>query len=679
MFRRNSITILFLFLFGSIFGQMSSRGCTIDYPKSVCISLNENGDVALNWPIAIDNDGVFLNYELYSTESPFVPFITHNKIDSLQYRLPALYSNNHFFLKTTILCNGSPVSFVSDTVEIINLKNVKVDEGIEKLMWSSAINYNTSKVFIERITTNSVWKTIDSSKFNTSFYLDTVDICNKNLLTYRVGVQKLGCISYSNLVSDTLKDMYHPNIPVIRSIGFDTVSEQMLIKWNKPKERDVQGYIIYQDINNLSTTLDTVLHNGNTIDTFYIIYNPSLTNISNYRIAAFDYCYSIPPKFQTSAQSALFQSTLLKNEYNVCTKEINLFWNEILTNDDITKYRVFTKKNTKPWTCIDSISDRNYRFYLEKFIDYSIVIELETKDGYKSFSSVLHVFAKSPSEPKISFTNYASVVNDREIEIKHTIEKTPGLQALVLFKKTPEGIFEEIEKKLATSNTIYFTDKNVFPKKFSYEYYIQHVDSCGNYTAINLIQQTIKTEENTINQDTLSLSFIVFPYNGFLNKVNYYQIKKSYDGINFFEYQKKVSDSSFIITDDFYKMNDFSGHVCYSVEAVELESSHEISKSSSANICFDFDPKIYIPNAFTPDGQNPIFKPVVSVFEITSYDLTILNRWGQPVFQTYDENIGWNGNFGNENAPNGLYVYLLKVNTGSDKEIIKRGLVNLIR
>jgi gliding motility-associated-like protein len=103
------------------------------------------------------------------------------------------------------------------------------------------------------------------------------------------------------------------------------------------------------------------------------------------------------------------------------------------------------------------------------------------------------------------------------------------------------------------------------------------------------------------------------------------------------------------------------------------------SESYSNSVCYYFKPKIFIPNSFTPNGKNPIFLPIINFSQIDTYDFTIFNRWGQPVFRTSDTNEGWNGINGTEECPNGLYVYQLKINDSSDKEIIKRGLINLIR
>ncbi|HYK55616.1 MAG TPA: gliding motility-associated C-terminal domain-containing protein, partial [Flavisolibacter sp.] len=53
---------------------------------------------------------------------------------------------------------------------------------------------------------------------------------------------------------------------------------------------------------------------------------------------------------------------------------------------------------------------------------------------------------------------------------------------------------------------------------------------------------------------------------------------------------------------------------------------------------------VYIPNAFTPngDGLNDLFK-VTAFGTLDHFDLQIYNRWGELVFKTNDVQKGWNG------------------------------------
>ena len=86
---------------------------------------------------------------------------------------------------------------------------------------------------------------------------------------------------------------------------------------------------------------------------------------------------------------------------------------------------------------------------------------------------------------------------------------------------------------------------------------------------------------------------------------------------------------------------------------------------------------IYIPNAFTPngDGINDTWNiPALGVYP--DFELFIYNRYGQLVFRTKNIPLAWNGKYKGNPCPNGAYTYLIK--TGNGKDVI-RGSVMLIR
>ena len=78
--------------------------------------------------------------------------------------------------------------------------------------------------------------------------------------------------------------------------------------------------------------------------------------------------------------------------------------------------------------------------------------------------------------------------------------------------------------------------------------------------------------------------------------------------------------------------------------------------------------------------MNPIFSPVVSNIEFSTYHLTIINRWGQKVFESFDKNDGWNGTIqsNGKRATNDVYVYIFEAQDETGIPILKRGFVSLI-
>lgn len=72
----------------------------------------------------------------------------------------------------------------------------------------------------------------------------------------------------------------------------------------------------------------------------------------------------------------------------------------------------------------------------------------------------------------------------------------------------------------------------------------------------------------------------------------------------------------------------------------------------------------YIPNAFTPDGDehNNTWGPVFSRgFKVENYHLEIYNKWGNKIWESYDYNIKWDGN----NYLEDVYVWKMNLNEKS--------------
>jgi gliding motility-associated-like protein len=106
---------------------------------------------------------------------------------------------------------------------------------------------------------------------------------------------------------------------------------------------------------------------------------------------------------------------------------------------------------------------------------------------------------------------------------------------------------------------------------------------------------------------------------------------------------------------------------------------------------------IYVPNTFTPndDEYNRYFQPVLTDgFKKESYHMTIFNRWGEIVFESYDLEYGWDGSYNwnpheicdkdihrrEVTCQDGTYTWKIEVTELQSGEVRKFiGHVNLIR
>jgi gliding motility-associated-like protein len=73
-------------------------------------------------------------------------------------------------------------------------------------------------------------------------------------------------------------------------------------------------------------------------------------------------------------------------------------------------------------------------------------------------------------------------------------------------------------------------------------------------------------------------------------------------------------------------------------------------------------PKVVMPNAFTPNGDeyNSTFGLVVLEGTATVDNMQIYNRWGQLVFESTDPNARWDGRYNGEDQPSDVYLYVIR-------------------
>lgn len=102
-----------------------------------------------------------------------------------------------------------------------------------------------------------------------------------------------------------------------------------------------------------------------------------------------------------------------------------------------------------------------------------------------------------------------------------------------------------------------------------------------------------------------------------------------------------------------------------------LNATNECGTSRSEIIFTQGLCKVYIPNAFSPNGdnKNDLFR-VSGTDLMNFFHMQIFNRYGQTVFETTDKNQPWNGLVKGYPADLGTYIYKLKytdINSGQLK------------
>lgn len=125
---------------------------------------------------------------------------------------------------------------------------------------------------------------------------------------------------------------------------------------------------------------------------------------------------------------------------------------------------------------------------------------------------------------------------------------------------------------------------------------------------------------------------------------------------------------------------------CLNPELSILETTTYSLTVSSSDGCINSDTitifvdgVLYVPNAFTPngDGKNDVFYAFGQ--DIVEFNMLIFDRWGELLFESDDLELGWDGFYKNELAKTETYIWKIKYKDVQGNPGEKIGTVSLIR
>lgn len=90
--------------------------------------------------------------------------------------------------------------------------------------------------------------------------------------------------------------------------------------------------------------------------------------------------------------------------------------------------------------------------------------------------------------------------------------------------------------------------------------------------------------------------------------------------------------------------------------------------------------RLYMPGAFSPDANNLNDLYLPAGRGINTFHMTIYNRWGEKVFESYDKNKGWNGLTEKGSPwPPGMYPVLIEIIDSEDFRHVEKGTVMILK
>lgn len=128
-------------------------------------------------------------------------------------------------------------------------------------------------------------------------------------------------------------------------------------------------------------------------------------------------------------------------------------------------------------------------------------------------------------------------------------------------------------------------------------------------------------------------------------------------------------------------------HYCPIVEVHPLETTCYTLEAEDRFGCINYDDvcititknwDVFIPNAFTPNGDidNEYFMP--KGFGLAQINMSIFDRWGVEIFKENDTKLGWDGTYKGVTCQQGVYIYQIETTSLGGVKYKKTGHVNVL-
>lgn len=550
-----------------------------------------------------------------------------------------------------------------------------------------------------------VWTELNEIPLEITTYYDTITLCSvfKNYRTQlNVGFSgNDACIFHSNIAGTEILNEKPPATPVTMRVGVDTLSNHAFIEWEKPPDNDLFGYRVSQRIApNVNVFLDTIMN----IDRNQYIDDGSdpSTGIYSYVLEAFDSCITSsnpdelvpyntsPVTADENAQSSIW----LQSEFDACDSTVYLYWNSYQRwPQGVSRYEVLIKKNDEEYQILSELNPSDTTFVIQSVdpnTDYCFIVKAVRGDLLTFSLSNVHCrevnYANLPTGLWLTEAS-AFEADQNGIQLKWLISTEDDLNFSGFnIERSPQsnGEFSKIGFIPFTPNKIEYvaSDSEVSASNGIYWYRLQIVDQCGSKrfysNRINTILLTLSFDESSTTNKLLwnsadGRSGLVEGFN-----VNRLHVESG----SLVAYPLNTNNSQNVYEDPLSDSFETSGTYCYFVTTKETFGGSSIAPVSFSNtVCHTITTKIWVPNAFTPNGDdlNDVFKPVLYFASNINYQMEIVDRMGRILFMTNDPELGWDGTHKSKELPDGVYIYLITYQDGKGNKFVEKGAIHLIR
>lgn len=282
----------------------------------------------------------------------------------------------------------------------------------------------------------------------------------------------------------------------------------------------------------------------------------------------------------------------------------------------------------------------------------------------------LDVFYDNP----FVYLNYITVnpppAGDNGIDLFWELKNAPRYNSSIFIERREAGStgsFVNVGTVAGTQLT--FNHSNINTDLNAWEYRVKGFDLCGQPLYTNIHTNILLTGKK-VNGYEVQMDFT--PYIGWGNSQIRYDVYRQLKNSSGYElYEANVSDFNI-----FYANGLEHYTQCYRIKATKVGSD---TATWSNEICFDFEPVLYIPNAFSPNDDDNNNNFIMKGGALKSVEINVYNRWGEKLFVGNSLDARWDGTYKGRDQPQDVYIYYCTYTGFDGRKYSTKGTITLLR
>lgn len=282
----------------------------------------------------------------------------------------------------------------------------------------------------------------------------------------------------------------------------------------------------------------------------------------------------------------------------------------------------------------------------------------------------LNVFYDNPSLYLRYITVNPPPLQDDGMDVYWSLVNAPRYNNQLFIERRKAGTSDLfVTVGTVSGSEIHFNHFNTMNDSNAWDYRVRGYDLCGRAIYTNVHTNVFLSG---YKPGTYSVVMNFTPYLGWGSaniRYDVYRMLKNSGGYEL--YESNVTDFNIAYNNglEYYTQ-------CYRISATKVGTD---TVSWSNDICFNFEPTLFIPDAFSPNADDVNDKFGVQGGALKTFNFMIYNRWGEKLYETDDLSFTWDGTYKGQDQPQDVYMFYCYYTGFDGKRYSTKGTITLLR